>query len=491
MRWALLALFVVPCLLISIPAALNLAHLAGHVTSHREELVATGVWLIVGNLAYLFLALFISHGLNRSVIKPLLELSDWARQFKSATVDPPPHIDRPDEIGGLARSVESLVTTLATTEAKFDRFQTHDPLTQLINKRTFNQQLEEAVNKALINQESLSLVLVNIDNFSDYNFLNGHADGDDLLLALSEIITELCGSETVVARHQGDEFAIILAHQGEEAADKLAKRIHREFGLLYHDESVSVSLGAASLDLDSGNPTGLILAAELALGQSKALGGNKVTVYEEKDHEDQSEIANPAMVTTYLQDGSLDMIQALAASVDAKDPYTKGHSLRVAEYAADLAMALEFDADQVDLIYRTGIIHDLGKIGIPDAILKKPSPLDDEERAVMKTHPVLGEVIVKKVPALEPTLPGIRHHHEEYSGSGYPDGLAGEQIPAVARILAIADTFDAMTSDRPYRKGLTWEVALELIEREAGTQFDPGYAIKFVELMRKRGNIAA
>ena len=138
-----------------------------------------------------------------------------------------------------------------------------------------------------------------------------------------------------------------------------------------------------------------------------------------------------------------------------------------------LAKVVGLSETEIDLIFTTGTLHDVGKIGVPDAVLKKPGRLDDEERAIMETHPVLGEVIVKKAPQLAATLPGVRSHHERWDGKGYPDRLAGDDIPLLARILALADTFDAMTSDRPYRKGLTFETALEEVEKCSGTQFDP------------------
>ena len=135
----------------------------------------------------------------------------------------------------------------------------------------------------------------------------------------------------------------------------------------------------------------------------------------------------------------------------------------------------------------TGTLHDVGKIGVPDEILKKTGKLTDAEFAMVKLHPELGERIVSQIPQLKETLTGIRNHHERWDGRGYPDGLAGEQIPILARILAVADTFDAMTSDRPYRPGMPIGRALDEIERGAGTQFDPEYAIRFVELFREPG----
>jgi HD-GYP domain-containing protein (c-di-GMP phosphodiesterase class II) len=145
---------------------------------------------------------------------------------------------------------------------------------------------------------------------------------------------------------------------------------------------------------------------------------------------------------------------------------------------------------EVDQVHRCGTLHDVGKIGVPDAVLQKPGRLEPEEFRLMQTHSVLGEQIVSRVPQLAELLSGVRHHHERYDGRGYPDGLAGEAIPKIARYLAVADTFDAMTSDRPYRKGLPVETALAEIEANAGTQFDPMLARAFARMMRRSQRVA-
>jgi HD-GYP domain-containing protein (c-di-GMP phosphodiesterase class II) len=156
----------------------------------------------------------------------------------------------------------------------------------------------------------------------------------------------------------------------------------------------------------------------------------------------------------------------------------------VAEYASELARYVGLPKGEVDLVYITGTLHDVGKIGVPDAILQKEGRLTAEERAIIETHPVLGEIIVRKAPQLAPTLPGVRYHHERWDGLGYPDRLSGKAIPYLARILAVADTFDAMTSNRPYRAGMPRDRALEEINRSAGTQFDSDLARAFVTMMR-------
>ena len=172
----------------------------------------------------------------------------------------------------------------------------------------------------------------------------------------------------------------------------------------------------------------------------------------------------------------LGSLRALTGSLDAKDRYTRGHSERVAILGRDLALAIGLTEQQADRIRLTGTLHDIGKIGVPDAVLCKPGRLTDEEFEAIKRHPVLGYDILRGIPTLDDVLPGVRHHHERWDGMGYPDGLAGEDIPLVARILAVADTFDAMSSNRAYRDARPREFVLKVIGEEKGKQFDPDIA---------------
>ena len=167
------------------------------------------------------------------------------------------------------------------------------------------------------------------------------------------------------------------------------------------------------------------------------------------------------------------VIFALAAAVEAKDAYTEAHTLRVAETARDLGRQLHLEPGDLEVLFRGGLIHDIGKIGVPDAVLLKPGPLTAEERSLMERHPVIGEGIVQPLRSASEALPIIRHHHERWDGAGYPDGLHGEEIPLHARILAICDAFDAMTSDRPYRAGRKPAEAMGVLRSGRGSQWDP------------------
>ena len=179
----------------------------------------------------------------------------------------------------------------------------------------------------------------------------------------------------------------------------------------------------------------------------------------------------------------------LAAALDARDPYTAGHSQRVAVYSVQIGQLVGLPALDLDLLNKAALLHDIGKIGVRDSILLKESKLSEEEFAFIKLHPVLGEMILKQVEpaeAMAPLLPGVRSHHERYDGRGYPDGLAGDEIPLFGRIIAVADAFDAMTYDRPYRRGMSVERALAILDEGKGTQWDPLFAEVFIAAWREK-----
>jgi putative nucleotidyltransferase with HDIG domain len=169
----------------------------------------------------------------------------------------------------------------------------------------------------------------------------------------------------------------------------------------------------------------------------------------------------------------MDSIEMIAAAVDAKDPYTKGHSGRVAQYSVILAREIGLPEEEVDKIRISATLHDVGKIGIEDRVLKKPGVLTNEEFEIMKRHTVMGYEIVRQVKQLNEMLPGIRWHHEALNGRGYPDGVKGDELPLMTRIIAVADTFDAITTDRPYQAGSEFPKALEILRKHAGTKYDP------------------
>jgi putative nucleotidyltransferase with HDIG domain len=191
-------------------------------------------------------------------------------------------------------------------------------------------------------------------------------------------------------------------------------------------------------------------------------------------------------INNELQRSYLDTIEAFSTAVDLKDSYTKDHSSRVTEYSLKIAEEMNLDRERVGLLKKAALFHDIGKIGIPDAILKKESKLTDEEYALIKQHPMMGAKLIESVNFLHEIIPFIKGHHERMDGKGYPQVLKGNEIPLEARIIAVADTFDAMTSDRPYRKGMDFEMAITELQRVGGTQLDGELVEVFIKVLRKR-----
>jgi putative nucleotidyltransferase with HDIG domain len=202
--------------------------------------------------------------------------------------------------------------------------------------------------------------------------------------------------------------------------------------------------------------------------------------------------------TSTLEETYFASMEALARAIDARDPYTFGHSSRVAAVSVEIATAMGLSGPEREALRRAALLHDIGKIGVEDRILRKPGPLDREETQSMRDHPQIGYQMLKGLRFLEPSLPGVRHHHERWDGAGYPAGLSGNDIPLFVRILTVADVFDALTSERPYRMGLTFDDAFDAIQADAGIRFDPAVVNAFqsrkdeiIRLIRKMGKVPA
>jgi len=342
-----------------------------------------------------------------------------------------------------------------------------DPLTGLGNHRHFHERLERELNEADRNGSNFSLCLVDVDDFKRVNDLFGHPAGDRVLSRLANTLRQ----NGEAFRLGGDEFALLLPEYDENEGIQTAGAIIERIAELQLDHvgSVTVSAGVATFPRQAPDRGELIRLADSALYWAKENGKNRVHVYR-PDVVELAELrrlaAGPDRAARFRAAASL------AKAVDLRDTYTGSHSARVAELAARLAARLGLDQEQIELSRLAGSLHDLGKLAIPEEILRKPGPLTGPERLVLERHPQIGFRMLDSL-GIDPVAKWILHHHERWDGTGYPDRLPGPEIPLGARIIFVVDAFDAMTSDRVYRGRLTQELALAELQRCAGTQFDP------------------
>jgi diguanylate cyclase (GGDEF)-like protein/putative nucleotidyltransferase with HDIG domain len=342
-----------------------------------------------------------------------------------------------------------------------------DPLTGLGNHRHFHDRLERELADSQAQDYPLSLCLVDIDDFKRINDRFGHPGGDKVLAQMATKLRQ--GGEAF--RLGGDEFAILLPGRDEEGAAIAARAIVGRIAGYELDPAgtVTVSAGIATVPADGIVRDELVKRADSALYWAKEYGKDQVRVY----RPDVLEIAELKRLAAGPDRAARFRAAAsLARAVDARDAYTGSHSERVADLAARLAMRLGVDREQVELTRLAGSLHDLGKLAIPEEILRKPGPLSETERLVLERHPQIGFRMLESL-GVDPVADWVLHHHERWDGSGYPDGLPGDDIPLGARIIFVADAYDAMTSDRVYRDRLTDDEAITELERCAGSQFDP------------------
>ena len=343
-----------------------------------------------------------------------------------------------------------------------------DPLTGLGNHRHFHERLERELRHAHERRLPLTLCLIDVDDFKRINDRFGHPAGDRVL---SRLATRLRQSGEAF-RLGGDEFALLLTGYDENAALIAATSVVERISALELDQlgSVTVSAGVATSPAHAADRDELIRLADSALYWAKEYGKNRVRAY----RPDVIELAELKRLASGPDRAARFRAAAsLARAVDARDVYTGSHSQRVADLAARTARRLGLPDEEVELTRLAASLHDLGKLAIPEEILRKPGPLTDPERMVLERHPQIGFRMLESL-GVDPVADWVLHHHERWDGSGYPDGLPGDQIPLGARIIFVADAYDAMTSERVYRGRVAPDQAIAELRRCAGSQFDPG-----------------
>jgi diguanylate cyclase (GGDEF)-like protein len=329
--------------------------------------------------------------------------------------------------------------------------------------------------------------MLDLDYFKSINDVYGHRFGDLVLKQFSAQLKKMVRRSNSVIRYGGEEFVIVAPDTGKSGAMRLGHRILdtigiSSFGDKYATIKLKISLAVVSYPEDGFiKPMDMLERAEQILNKAKESGGNRLCCVQDLKVEQKP--GNHASIT-YLKEkmerlnkranqGLIEAIFAFAKTIEMKDHYTGEHVEQTVHFATMIAESMNLSKEEVLRIRQAAILHDLGKIGISEQILQKPSKLTSKEFKEIKKHPLIGVDIIRPIHLLHDIVPLIMYHHERWDGKGYPEGLSGEDIPVGARIIALADTYQALISNRPYRKAYGRKEAKEIIQRLSGTQFDP------------------
>ncbi|GAC1564950.1 MAG: hypothetical protein NVS3B14_01130 [Ktedonobacteraceae bacterium] len=400
-------------------------------------------------------------------------------------------LENAEELKRLHQELQSKHEALNEANARLAALATSDPLTGLPNHRTVMLRLEEEISRCQRTQESCAVLFIDLDHFKQINDTWGHRAGDAVLCETGRRLKEVLRREDFVGRYGGEEFAIILIGTALAEARQVADRLQRvladepfrweaEESPLAANISITGSIGIALYREQGYTCETLIEAADSAMYHAKRSGRNRVCVAgEETNHMQETlEMCAEQHTTDAV------VLHALTAVASAHDDDTSAHSIRMVHLAQETARILGCSEEEIHLIRLAALLHDIGKVGVPHEILHKTGPLTDEEWKVMRRHPGIGRQILTQAGGKFELLSHIViAHHERWDGKGYPYGLSEESIPLGARILSLADSYDAMTSDRPYRKAmLPLDARIEL-QRCSGNQYDPHVVVAFLQVL--------
>ena len=443
--------------------------------------------LVIGFSALAFLGAAATLGsLGASVVRPLASLKATARAVTSGKLDSRAKVSGPEEVASLARDFNDMVEERRRAEEALKLQAATDSLTGLLNHRSLYEALAKETESSLASGRPMAVLMMDMDGFKLFNDTYGHQEGDRVLRQVARLLERELRANDILGRYGGDEFMVIMPGTDRNDAVSCANRIIEALSKERvqprdgHELPLTASIGLALCPDDSRHKEELIAYADASLLEAKQLtGGNLVVAQHGPDD---------LLVRRRTPFGVLD---ALVRAVDRKDRYTRHHSQQNAEFAVELGKAIGLSEDAVDALRVSGLLHDVGKIGVPDDILRKPGPLTDEEQGMMQEHVVLSNLIVHGVPNLQDVSDAVYSHHERWDGKGYPRGLKGEEIPLAGRIMALVDAYSAMILDRPYRKALSKEQAVAELRGNAGSQFDPALVEPFIGLLESREKAAA
>lgn len=446
-------------------------------------------------------------------------------------VESPEPSEFTDEEVQLLRTVADLFAGALHNANNFQKAQEQaitDGLTGVKTHRYLMERLSEEWKRSTRSNRAFSLVLMDLDRFKFVNDFYGHLEGDVVLQRVGLILEQNCRRSDIVARYGGDEFVILMPETNVEQARQIAGKLRSWVASdpLLRDKNITASFGISCFPMHGSTPQELIQVADSSMYLSKHQGGNAVFTAERREPPDSRSWKRDVLeaylgvmlhrqfttgpeafqeisdrIRQFSQSLSdrgqspcferlpaavMEAMSSLAYAVDAKDQYTQGHSKKVSSYAALIAQAAGLKAIEVEEVRLGALLHDVGKVGIPEEILNKAGPLDAKEWDTMKSHTILGWRLLEPLMTLRNVREMIKHHHEFFDGSGYPDQLEKERIPLGARIISVADAYDTITSPRVYKKARKAEDALSEIERCAGAQFDPQLVSLFLEAIRKQ-----
>jgi diguanylate cyclase (GGDEF)-like protein/putative nucleotidyltransferase with HDIG domain len=374
---------------------------------------------------------------------------------------------RKHEAAEFERRLDQALRRIVELEQQQERRELRDPLTGLTTLEPFSRRLDAEVSRSRRHGRELSIAALDIDAFRAVNARHGRAAGDAVLVRTARTITEGLRASDVACRSGADDFVVMLPETGRKDAVACFERILvalQEAGGQLAVDSINASAGVASLTTGMSGDA-LVAEAGGALDRARSRGGGRVETMNNSPATDDPDVEAAA--------AQQEVIAGLAEALLERDRYTGEHSESVVQLVDSVARALGLKEAEAAHIRAAALLHDIGKVAIPDDVLNKNGPLDGEEWKIMREHPVIGERILRAVPGMGPVARIVRHEHERWDGGGYPDGLTGESIPIGSRVILACDAYHAMTSDRPYRKAMPHAEAIRELSVCAGKQFDP------------------
>ncbi len=408
-------------------------------------------------------------------------------------------LERASSLLELKGQIVNLEHHLVTKDKKIEKITLVDPLTGCYNWRYILHRIRQELNLSRHYSHAVSFIGCDIDHFRQINELYGVKVADTVIKEIVAILKRNLRKEDILARWRDDEFFIILPHSQSIEAYEEAKRIREQIEFhkfRYRDLTVGikVSLGVvASPENNVFNTRDVVSALDFCLTRAKRKGGNLVMSYSPPERRQPSipkkkgnvrELSRKIeKMNILLTRDLLEMIYGFARAIEAKDSYTGKHVEHTADIAEKIARSLNLSIVEVENIKNAAILHDLGKVGVEEKILSKKGGLNARERGLIRRHPSIAAEILREIHSLRGAISAILYHHERYDGKGYPLGLKGEEIPLSAQIIAIADVYQALISERPYRKAYPYKKALEIIKKESGKHFDPRIVKIFLKVI--------